>query len=366
VVPLSVSDDVLGAMLLLHNKPDYFNDNHLRMVSAASSQVATAINNAELYHYIREQAELLGGMLRAQQVEGSKSQAILESVADGVMVGDSSGRVILFNAAAGRILGIKREEAIDRPIDDMLGLYSAAGGKWVQQVREWHTSAEARQRTPILSQRIELKAEKRYITVTVAPVTMSDEYLGSVSVFRDITAEVEADLAKTEFISTVSHELRTPMTSIKGYADLLLIGAAGAVNESQQRFLSVIKSNADRFSVLVNDLLDISRIESGRVKLELTPIAVESLLETAVTSLRSRFEEKHLTVQISLPEGDVPHVLADRDRVIQILMNLVSNAYQYTPAGGKPDARSRSSCNRWPTASHFVENRIRCFSALPG
>ncbi len=193
VVPLSVSDDVLGAMLLLHNEPDYFNDSHLRMVSAASSQVATAINNAELYRYIREQAELLGGMLRAQQVEGSKSQAILESVADGVMVSDSSGRVILFNAAAERILGVKREEAIGRPIDDMLGLYSASGGKWVQQVREWHASAEARRRTPILSQRIEFKAEKRYVTVTVAPVTMSDEYLGSVSVFRDITAEVEAD-----------------------------------------------------------------------------------------------------------------------------------------------------------------------------
>jgi PAS domain S-box-containing protein len=334
VVPLSVSDDVLGAMLLLHTEPDYFNDNHLRLVSAASSQVATAINNAELYHYIREQAELLGGMLRAQQVEGSKSQAILESVADGVMVGDSGGRVTLFNAAAERILGLRREEAIGQPIDDLLGLYSASGGKWVQQVREWHTSAEARRRTPILSQRIEFKAEKRYITVTVAPVTMSDEYLGSVSVFRDITAEVEADLTKTEFISTVSHELRTPMTSIKGYADLMLIGAAGAVNENQQRFLSVIKSNADRLSILVNDLLDISRIESGRVKLELRPLAVESLLEAAVASLRSKFEEKHLTVQVALPEGDVLRVQADRDRVIQILTNLVSNAYQYTPTGG--------------------------------
>ncbi len=296
--------------------------------------MATAINNAELYHYIREQAELLGGMLRAQQVEGSKSQAILESVADGVMVGDSGGRVTLFNAAAERILGLRREEAIGQPIDDLLGLYSASGGKWVQQVREWHTSAEVRRRTPILSQRIEFKAEKRYITVTVAPVTMSDEYLGSVSVFRDITAEVEADLTKTEFISTVSHELRTPMTSIKGYADLMLIGAAGAVNENQQRFLSVIKSNADRLSILVNDLLDISRIESGRVKLELRPLAVESLLEAAVASLRSKFEEKHLTVQVALPEGDVLRVQADRDRVIQILTNLVSNAYQYTPTGG--------------------------------
>jgi PAS domain S-box-containing protein len=334
VVPLSVSDDVLGAMLLLHNDTDYFKDFHLRMVSAASSQVATAINNAELYRYIREQAELLGGMLRAQQVEGSKSQAILESVTDGVMVSDGNGRVILFNAAAERILDIKRDEAVGRAIDDMLGLYAAQGGKWLQQVREWHASAEARRRTPVLSQRIDLKAEKRYITVTVAPVTMSDEYLGSVSVFRDITAEVEADRAKTEFISTVSHELRTPMTSIKGYADLLLIGAAGAVNENQQRFLSVIKSNADRLSVLVNDLLDISRIESGRVKLELKPIAIEPLLEAVITSLHSRFDEKHLTVQVALPDGDLPRVLADRDRAMQIFTNLVSNAYQYTPPGG--------------------------------
>ena len=127
VVPLSVSEDVLGAMLLLHPDENYFTEVHLRMVVAASSQVATAINNAELYRYIREQAELLGGMLRAQQVESSKSQAILESVADGVMVSDANGRVILFNAAAERILGINRNESIGRPIDDMLGLYSAAG-----------------------------------------------------------------------------------------------------------------------------------------------------------------------------------------------------------------------------------------------
>ena len=343
VVPLSVSEDVLGAMLLLHHDESYFTEAHLRMVAAASSQVATAINNAELYRYIREQAELLGGMLRAQQVESSKSQAILESVADGVMVSDGHGRVILFNAAAERILGIKRDESVGRPIDDMLGLYSAAGTGWVQQVREWHASAEARQRMPILSQRIEFKSEKRFVTVTVAPVTMADEYLGSVSVFRDVTAEVEADRAKTEFISTVSHELRTPMTSIKGYADLMLIGAAGAINENQQRFLSVIKSNADRLSVLVNDLLDISRIESGRVKLELKPIPIESLIDSVVASLHTRVEEKKLTLLVTLPEGDLPRVYADRDRVIQILTNLVSNAYQYTPPGGTITVRAHEA-----------------------
>jgi PAS domain S-box-containing protein len=334
VSPLAVSEDVLGAMLLLHEDAHYFNETHLRLVTAASSQVATAINNAELYRYIREQAELLGGMLRAQQIEGSKSQAILESVTDGVMVTDNSGRITLFNVAAERILGVKRDEVIGRSIGDMMGLYASGGSRWVQQVHEWHSSAAVRRQAPVLSQRIEFKAEKRYITVTVAPVIMTDEYLGSVSVFRDITAEVEADRAKTEFISTVSHELRTPMTSIKGYADLLLIGAAGAVNENQQRFLSVIKSNADRLSVLVNDLLDISRIESGRVKLELRSVAVESLLDTVIGSLHSRIVEKKQTVRIDLGEGDLSRVLADRDRIVQVLTNLVSNAHQYTPPGG--------------------------------
>ncbi len=341
VTPLQVGEDVLGALMMLHPDTDYFNDTHLKLVAAAANQVATAINNAELYRYIREQAELLGSMLRAQQIESSKSQAILESIADGVMVTDSTGQVILFNVAAERILGVKRDDALGRTLDDMLGLYAAAGPLWVNSLREWHASPEARRRAPVLSHRIEFKGERRYVNVTVAPVTMSDEYLGSVSVFRDITREVEADRAKTDFVSTVSHELRTPMTSIKGYADLMLLGAAGPVSETQSRFLNVIKSNADRLSILVNDLLDISRIESGRVKLDIRPISIESVIEQVATSLRGRIEEKHLTLRLSLPEEELPRVYGDRDRVIQILTNLVSNAYQYTPDGGSITVKAR-------------------------
>ena len=195
----------------------------------------------------------------------------------------------------------------------------------------------------MLSQRIEFAGGRRFVNVSIAPVTMSDEYLGSVSVFRDITREVEADRTKSEFVSTVSHELRTPMTSIKGYADLMSMGAAGEVNETQQRFLSVIKANADRLSVLVNDLLDISRIESGRVKSDLRPLSIELVIEQVATTLRGRIEEKNLTLRLSLPEEELPRVYGDRDRVIQILTNLVSNAYQYTPPGGAITVRARLS-----------------------
>ncbi len=336
-VPLEAADDVLGVLLMYHPQPDYFTQDHLRLVEAAARQVAIGINNAELYRLIRDQAERLGAMLRAQQEEASKSQAILEAVADGVMVTNAQGRVILFNEAAEHILGAVREEIIGRPTDDRLGLYGAAGTALVNQVRQWLTSTDARSRMPSLEQR--LRIEERHVNVHVAPVTLGDEYLGTVSIFRDVTKEVEVDRAKTEFVSTVSHELRTPMTSIKGYADLMLLGAAGQMNDDQRRFLSIIKANADRLSVLVNDLLDISRLEGGRVELDIKPLSLEGLVDQVANTLRAKIEDKGLTLSLHVPP-DLPPVMGDRDRVIQILTNLVSNAHQYTPTGGSINVKA--------------------------
>jgi signal transduction histidine kinase len=138
-----------------------------------------------------------------------------------------------------------------------------------------------------------------------------------------------------EWVSTVSHELRTPMTSIKGYADLLMLGGAGPVSETQTRFLEVIKNNADRLSLLVNDLLDISRIETGRMKLDFRPIDLHELVAIVVDNLHGRVEqeEKLMEIEVRLPDG-LPAVWGDIDRVTQILTNLLDNAFNYTPAGG--------------------------------
>jgi signal transduction histidine kinase len=140
---------------------------------------------------------------------------------------------------------------------------------------------------------------------------------------------------KSEFVSTVSHELRTPMTSIKGYADLLLMGAAGTLSEQQQHFLDIIRNNADRLSSLVNDLLDISRIEQGRAELEIQDISIGDLVDDLMASLEGRFagEVKQVQITIEMPD-DLPTVQADYDRVTQIFINIVQNAYQYTPDGG--------------------------------
>ena len=203
-------------------------------MSAAATQVTSAINNAELYRLIRDQAERLGSMLRANQVELSKSQAILESVADGVLVTDPEGLVILFNATAERILQLSRDEVLGRPANDF---WDSMEQERRTLLRRYNVGAKTR---PVIKRAIcspsrSDSEDKRIISVLLTPVTSTDEFLGSVSIFRDITREVEVDRLKTEFVTTASHELLTPITPIKGYADLLLMGAAGALTPKQQR-----------------------------------------------------------------------------------------------------------------------------------
>jgi signal transduction histidine kinase len=336
-VPLSSSEGVVGVLMLMSPEPDAFSEPQLQLVETAALQVATAMNNAELFKLIGEQAERLGGLMRAEQEEAAKSAAILESVADGVMVVDARGRVILFNATAERILELERSEILGKPIGEFIGLWGKAGAAWGAAIDEWTHAVGLEKTNQFLEERLELG--EKVVSVHLAPVLSGrrdfPSFLGTVSVFRDITRDVELDRMQREWVSTVSHELRTPMTSIKGYADLLILGAAGPVSETQARFLEVIKNNADRLSLLVNDLLDISRIETGRMKLDFRPIDLHELVAIVVDNLHGRVEqeEKAMAIEVDLPDG-LPAVWGDIDRVTQILTNLLDNAFNYTPAGG--------------------------------
>jgi PAS domain S-box-containing protein len=332
-VPIVSSEgQPVGAIFLHAYQVGAFTENDLRLVEAAAVQLGNAMNNAQLYRMLRKQAERLGSMLRTQQVEAAKSQAILEGIADGVMVADANGRIILFNAAAGRILSVSRSQALGRRLDEMLGLYGTMAREWLSQVREWQEHPESYETGEFLAERLQF--ERRMVSVHLSPViSEGHEFLGTVSVFRDVTAEVEAERAKTDFVSTVSHELRTPMTAVKGYVDLLLMGATGDLSDQQQQFLDVIKLNTDRLTSLVNDLLDISRIETGKIELAPESLDMVSVIEQVVLTIRPKAEEKGLRMHAVVPQ-DLPRVFGDPDRVVQILTNLVGNAYKYTPTGG--------------------------------
>jgi signal transduction histidine kinase len=146
---------------------------------------------------------------------------------------------------------------------------------------------------------------------------------------------VEVDRLKSEFVATVSHELRTPMTSIRGYVDVLLMGAAGALNENQAHFLKIVKSNTERLNILVNDLLDISRLESGRVTLSPQALDLREVAEDIIGDVLRRSQEENKPVALSLDAPKkLPPVIGDSERVRQILGNLVDNAYHYTPENG--------------------------------
>lgn len=334
VVPMQVVEDVIGVLMVFQREQNSFSVEMLNLVRAIGNQVAVAINNAHLYELIRDQAERLGVMLRKEQEDASRSQAILEAVADGVLVTGVDNRITFVNSSTERILAIEQSKLIGGSLDSFGGLFGKSANTWMETIRRWSEDPTSHQSGDTYAEQLQLENE-RVALVHLAPVILQNDFLGTVSIFRDITREVEVDRLKSEFVATVSHELRTPMTAIKGYVDILTMGAAGALQENQLHFLEIVRNNIERLNILVNDLLDISRIESARVTL--TPQAV-NLREVAEDVLaealrRSQQEDKPMALSIDAPPK-VSSVIGDRERIRQIMGNLVDNAFNYTPSNG--------------------------------
>ncbi len=333
-VPMILGEEVLGSLILLQRQPAHFMLEQVSLVEATARQIAIALNNAELFNLIRDQAERLGGMLREQQIEASRSRAILESVADGVLVTDAINKITLFNSSAEQILELQVSEVIQKHLGQFSGIFGKVARNWFQTIQKWSDNPRSFQSGETFSEQVELENGK-VLSVHLAPVMWRSTFLGTVSIFRDITREVQVDRMKSEFIANVSHELRTPMTSIKGYAEIMLMGASGELSPQQTHFLEIIKSNAERLNVLVNDLLDISRVESGRVSLSYSTLNFTEIAEDMVSDIRRRSREENKPMQFELRvEPDVPLISGDVERMRQVLANLVSNAYNYTPENG--------------------------------
>src|SRR5262249_23377664 len=177
----------------------------------------------------------------------------------------------------------------------------------------------------------------RTLRAHFAPVlSNSGERHGGVVVYHDISREVLSDKLKSEFIATASHELRTPLTSIRGYIDLLLLGTLGELSQQQNDFLKVVKSNVVRLVELIDDLLDVSRAEAGEMRLRRETLNLAEVLYEVGESLYSQFTARSISLAIDVPDG-LPEIVADRQRLRQIVVNLVSNACKYTPEGGHVD-----------------------------
>jgi PAS domain S-box-containing protein len=331
--PLMAGEDVLGVLMLSHPETNYFVPQHLRTVTAAASQVGAAINNAELYRLITHQAETVSDMLREQWAESSKTEAILESIVDGVVVFDDHNGVISINPAAERMLELSEEKVMGRTLVDLVEQGDVTEAEGISAIHSALLESRESFSRNAIPDPLRVEIGDRTISIAFSPAFL-EERENVVGALRDISEEAEIDRMKSEFISVVSHELRTPMTSIKGYTDLLLMKTVGDINEKQERFLGVVKNNVDRLGALVSDLLDISRIESGRVKLEMVPLHMEEVISHAVSSLEEQIRERQHILTLNIPD-DLPPVRGDQDRVTQVVTNLMANACMYTAPGGE-------------------------------
>lgn len=167
--------------------------------------------------------------------------------------------------------------------------------------------------------------------LSTRPIWQDGQIVGVQGIARDVTERRELERLKADFVSTVSHELRTPLTSIKGYVDLVLAGDTGPLTAEQQEFLRIVAQNTSRLTDLINDLLEIERLEGGQIEFEFQELALEEVLSDVTRALRLSAEQKKLKFSIDTEKGLMVH--GDRDRLAQVFTNLLSNAIKYTPQG---------------------------------
>jgi two-component system phosphate regulon sensor histidine kinase PhoR len=292
--------------------------------------VASRDELGELAEALNAMTEDLRATLSRLEEEGRRIRTIMESMAEGLLVIDGRGRISLLNPAAEAMLSLKKDSVLGRTpleavrsheLDDLL---KAAG----QQ--EGETSAE-----------ISLAHPRRRILAGTA-VAIRDAggpTQGTVLVLRDVTQLKRLEEMRMEFVVNVSHELRTPLTAIRGYAETLLDGGLEDREEARQ-FLEVIHKHAERLGRLLNDLLDLSNIELGRTPLDLHPLSLSDVATQAAAILTTPAERKSIRLTTEVP-ANLPLVLADRDRLVQILVNLIDNAVKYTPDGGSIALRAK-------------------------
>ncbi len=283
--------------------------------------------NANLDHLVQERTQELANSLIRERIEASRSQAILESIADGVIVFDVNGSAIIANPSSTHLLELPGEKLVGVTVDDLsqsapldaegrnvlTGLLTKPGGQPSNAHIAWG---------------------KKTLSVTSALVNDSEKaYIGTVAVFRDYTHEAEVERMKDTFLAIVSHELRTPLNAILGYAEMIKEAIYGPVNEKQVRASDRIMTNSHRLLDIVSDLLDQGQMEAGKLALHARPFRPADLIDNVHGVMDKIAEDKSLALTSELDPALPKFIHGDIARLQQILVNLINNAVKFTEKG---------------------------------
>ncbi len=271
--------------------------------------------------------------------EQAKATAILDGMIEGVIAVDGRDIILLMNERARSMFGLDATRGEGKPFLEVI-----RNTELHEAFREGRTGdAGVSHRELRLASPVE-----RRVQVNAVPLRLGASEVGVVMVLHDVTELRRLEQVRTEFVANVSHELRTPLTAIQGYLETLLTGALEE-RENARRFLEIVFRHTERLGRLLNDLMDLSNIELGRVALKLGPTRLDEAVDAVLAIIGPKAKSGKVGLRSQLPR-DLPPVLADRDRLVQILINLVDNAVKYTPetAGSRSTWSTAASASRRP------------------
>ncbi|MFN8092905.1 MAG: PAS domain S-box protein [Vicinamibacteria bacterium] len=304
-----------------HRRPD---EGLLSLANHAAGQFGRFLDAREFQDALRESE--------------ARSRAILDSALDAIVTIDHEGLVTEWNPAAEALFGHSREDVLGHPLAEAV---------IPEDLRESHATGLVRYAATgvgrVLGRRLEMPAMRKDGSLFPAEVSIArierDGPAAFTAFIRDVTERTEVERLKRQFVSTVSHELRTPLTSIRGSLGLLAAGAVGELGEEARETVAIAERNTVRLIRLINDILDLERLEAGRFTLEIAPVELDVVLRRAVESVSAYAADR----RVSIPAPQTGAVaLGDEGRLVQVVVNLLSNAIRFSPEGSRVTLRVES------------------------
>jgi PAS domain S-box-containing protein len=272
---------------------------------------------------VSDSFEKLDTSFKEMGEEKKQTEEVVHSMAEGVIMVNKKGEIMLMNPAAERLLGVKKEDKIGRSV--LSDLKEEQLVSLVQQPADGEKSKE------VVIQSKNDQVRKVLLASNAVIESEDGKTVGFVSVISDVTKQKELEALKNEFLANVSHDLRTPITCIRGALQLLCDPTANTLTPNQEKFAKLALSNVERLSRLINDLLDLSKLESKKFTMRPAPFRIDELIQSLVNEFGAWSKTKGITIQTELEKP--LEIEADQDRISQVLTNLIGNALKFTPSG---------------------------------
>jgi PAS domain S-box-containing protein len=316
-LPLTARGEVLGLLNIQSPREREFTADDQVLLTAIGNQIGIAIANAQLI----EDAERGRATL----------DTVMNSLVDGLILLDQRGAIVYVNPQAERILDISLQSMIGLTLDTMEKEFSKRVDLSQEVLGQLRSALSDPKETPTVEFTLVEPGRRTLQARFFGIEDVEGDSLGLGLLLRDITREKELDQMKSQLLSTVSHELRTPLASIKGFATTLLRDDVQWDETSRREFLSIIDEESDRLTELIGNLLDMSRIEAGTLRMETEPVDLTPIIDETASEFQMMTDSHQIVTQLP---PDLPPVVADPRRARQVVRNLVENAVKYSPAGG--------------------------------